>query len=159
MKSKSNPLLILVVITIFLFLSALIWKFNSPDNSEEISIIDPYASNSKEKWSNFKKRNLPVEVATAEPNTADVTEVLEDQTDKIKSIEIQQELELINSLTKVERRQYMQDSYSLNTYIARLTTQEKLVEALLKFEKNGETKKADKVMDKLLYLFPDYELP
>ncbi len=137
---KTNPLIILILISVLIFISIFVWNKFQVDNSEKIT---PIVQIEKPVKSNFRNQTIH---KLKDANSEEKVEVK----NKVKSEPF------IPTKTDIKK---MHNSYSFQVYLSRLQTPEKLVEALLKFENSGETEKANMVIDKLLLLYPDYELP
>lgn len=138
-SSKKNPLLILIIASVLIFISVFIWKQLQVDNSEEITPIVTSVQTMNTKFRNTTKHNK-------QDNQENGQEVAEQPRSE-------------PFVPTKEDIKTMHKSYNFQVYLSRLQTPEKLVQALLKFENSGETDKANMVIDKLLLLYPDYELP
>jgi hypothetical protein len=133
-KSKSSITYILAL-AIILFVTAIIWKLNYTDNSEQIT-VPPVASITKNIKAPKERTKAPIIVE----NTATHNSPLKFESEN-------PDKEIANEF------------YNFNSKLAALRTPESLVAAIKDFRKKGEFEKAERVIDKLILVFPDHEIP
>jgi predicted negative regulator of RcsB-dependent stress response len=131
-KSKKNPLIILIVLAIILFISAYVWKQFQVDNSEAIYSEAPKVK--KIVKTNKKKKALPIENIEPVVETSNQVLTLDDRQVKRK---------------KLEKK--------LNSALM-LKTPEQVMEVITALQEKGRTEEADEYIEYLLKTFPDYEM-
>jgi len=126
-KSKS-PLLVIISIAILLFISAIIWKLNQPDNSEIIS-------------------SPPIKIKN----------IVTDNKNKIKINSVIEPTNIaINSNLTIEQK-HKKQAKKMGRYV-KYKTPEQILEAINTFEILGNVEEVEELYDHLLKRFPDYKL-
>jgi len=131
-KSKKNPLILLIILAVILFISAYVWKQFQVDNSEIIYTDIPQVK--KNVKTNKKKTPLPIE--NTEPVEISSTQVLTLDERQVKR-------------KKLEKK--------LNSALM-LKTPEQVMEVITALQEKGRTEEADEYIEYLLKTFPDYEM-
>jgi Na+-transporting methylmalonyl-CoA/oxaloacetate decarboxylase gamma subunit len=135
---KSNSLFLLILLSIVLFVAALIWKEFSIDNSEKITNkeIQPI----KEKTNKAIVRDTNIETIIAQP----IPEEIESDNRKIVEPDNKQKKETL------QRR--------LNMSLM-LKTPEEVMDVIITYQAQGKDELANEYLDYLIETFPDYEIP
>lgn len=131
-KSKKNPLILLIILAVILFISAYVWKQFQVDNSEVIYSELPQVKEVVK--TNKKKKALPIE------NTQPVVQAS-------------------NQVLTLDERQVKRKKLEkkLNSALM-LKTPEQVMEVITALQEKGRTEEADEYIEYLLKTFPDYEM-
>lgn len=133
-KSNLNPLVIIIIIALSLFVIALIWKNYHVDNSEQI--------------------NLPKQETIKETKLTKKITIKDNSNPNFKLSELDPD----RVITADDRKLFQESvSETLNTALM-LNTPEKLMERIIYFQGKGDEDKANQLIDSLLTRFPDYEM-
>lgn len=132
-KSKLNPLNLIIIVAILLFIAAALWKFTNVDNSEEV-YVPPIA---KDKTITNKKR-----------------EIVEDDYDLAETDE-----DNFSDLSKQEKMVQMKEESekAFHNHLF-LQTPEDILNLILKAQEKGDSKLEGEYIDLLIEKFPDYKI-
>ena len=131
-KSKKNPLIILIILAVLLFISAYAWKQFQVDNSEVIYTDIPPV---KEVIKTKKKK-------TIQPIVNTVPEVQKNAAD-------------LTMDERLEKREKLEKKLNLSLM---LKTPEQVMEVITTLQSRGQTEEANEYIEYLLETFPDYEM-
>lgn len=115
-KPKNNPLLVIIVIAIALFLSAFLWKMNNPSNEEIVTV-----NNSTPKIVEEKIKDVKVTTVDVQKETNEIINTEEKQ-----------------FVTREDKAKLMGLSY-------KYTTEESILEGIEHFESIGDMKTVNKL--------------
>jgi len=133
-KKSLTPLSFILLSAFILFIIAVFWKYSQVDNSETVTINDV-------------KENITKKITKDSQSTTPIKqEYKPEYKPDSKSVK-----ETLNT------REAIETHYKQNYFLARLRTPEDLVAAYKDLRNKGDYDMADKVLDKLEYVFPDYE--
>lgn len=140
---KSNLLILLIILAILLFISALIWKQFSVDNSETITTkLIPEVTL---KNPDTKKVKQPI-TKTSEVLQNQIVQV-EEESDQTNRKEVPLDIKVKRA--KLERK--------LNMHLM-LTTPEGVMDTITALQKQGKDELANEYLDYLLEKFPDFKI-
>lgn len=135
-KSKSNPLTLIIIAVVVIFIAAILYKNSQVDNSEKVTI--PQIS--KVKASEAKQKKEYDFTDTADVPSSSGSDNVED---------------IYTGLSKEERDKKI--SANLNKYTL-YRTPEEVMEVIYKYKELGNDEKAEEYIDFLIKRFPDYEM-
>jgi len=131
MKSKISTQKLIIASSLLVFISALIWKSTRVDYSEEVTKVEVKKVAKKVK----NKEIMPEDTYDRVPN------------DEPKV-----------TLTSEELKKAYRSEVELNMYLSSLRTPERFLEAITEAQNNGDSEKADKIIERLLLVYPDFKL-
>lgn len=145
-KHKSFPLLIIVVIAIVLFISAIVMKQIQPDNSEAITVS-----------SNLKTKQIVKQISTIEEvetlETSIIDDIVTNELNEIASPVTNSKTSLLPHEKKANRAKLEK---KLNMHLM-LNTPEKIITVITALKEQGREDEANDYIEFLLEKFPDYD--
>lgn len=132
-QSKNNIFTIIVIVSILLFIVAIIWKSNTNNNAEVVNVplitVDTPIEKPKKDLSFLEEDNISYE---------------EDS----KNLEIYE--------TQEENKKRLSSKLNM---VMMYKTPEQVIKSVVYYQEKGETEKVDELVNFLLEHFPDYTIP